>query len=49
MRHALALVDRNIPFDVAFSLEWPELIGWNVLFGEIRTGKKFNWGTNSYE
>jgi hypothetical protein len=38
----MALVRQGIPFDVALSLDWTELLGWNVIFGEIESGKKFN-------
>lgn len=44
MRNTLALIDHGIPFDVAFSLEESELIGWNVAIGEITSGKSFDWG-----
>lgn len=43
MRYALALVRQNVPFDVAFSLDWPELMAWNVVLGEIESGKTFDW------
>jgi hypothetical protein len=43
-KNVLALIKNGIPFDVAFNLEWPEIIGWLVIFGEIE-GQKFNWST----
>ena len=48
MRHALSLVRHGVPFDVAFSLEWPELIGWNIALGELTTGKTYNWSTRTW-
>lgn len=48
MRNALALVRQGVPFDVAMSLEWDELMGWNVIMGELESGKKFNWFTLSW-
>jgi hypothetical protein len=44
----LALVSKNVPLDVAFSLEEAELIGWNVALGEVESGKTFNWDTMSW-
>ena len=41
-RNCLYLVKSGIPFDVAFSLEWPEIIGWLVIFGEM-SGQEFDW------
>ena len=44
LRMVLALVTNGIPFDVAFSLEWSEIVGWNVIIGELKSGKIFDWG-----
>ena len=44
-RCALSLIKQGIPFDIAFSLEWPEMIGWMVAFGESDPKNKFNWST----
>jgi hypothetical protein len=43
-RNVLALVKQGIPFDVAFSLEWPEIVGWLVIFGEME-GREFSWSS----
>jgi hypothetical protein len=45
----LWLVKNGIPFDVAFSLDWPEIVGWSVVFAEKESGKKFNWATKKFE
>jgi hypothetical protein len=38
----------GVPWDVAFSLDWSELYAFNIVFGELRTGKKFNWDSLNY-
>lgn len=41
-RNVLSLVKQGIPFNVAFSLEWHEIIGWLVILGEL-DGGVFDW------
>lgn len=43
-RNVLALIKHGVPFEIAFNLEWPEIIGWLVIFGEME-GQKFDWNS----
>jgi hypothetical protein len=45
---ALNLVRHGVPFDVAFSLDWPELNGWNVALGRMTTGRSYDWAGDSW-
>jgi hypothetical protein len=49
VRSVLWLIKNGIPFDVAFSLTWPEVLGWSILFIEIESGKQYNWSTHKFQ
>jgi len=48
LRAILHLVERSVPFDVAFCLDWPTVLAWNVIFDERSSGKQYNWSTMSW-
>lgn len=47
MRECLALLQYNVPFDVAFSLSNDERCAWLIICGEIN-GKEFDWSTGNW-
>ena len=44
----LWLVRNGVPFDVAFSLDSTERLGWVVIFGRFEGGA-FNWTAGRWE
>jgi hypothetical protein len=44
----LNLLRHGVPFDVAFSLDWPELNGWNIALGKMTTGQTYDWDSGSW-
>lgn len=49
MREALYLVNKGVPFDVAFEVEPIVRGAWCIIFGEIESGRKYNFVTNQFE
>jgi hypothetical protein len=48
-RSMLWLIKNGIPFDIAHSLDWSEIIGWSITLSELESGKKFNWTTKRFQ
>ena len=49
MREALYLVSKGVPFDVAFELDGTLRASWCIIYGEIESGRKYNFVTNQFE
>ena len=47
-REIISLVMNNIPWDVAWSLDRDELMAYNVIVRELKSGKQFDWRTYTW-
>ncbi|WP_217478393.1 hypothetical protein [Pararobbsia alpina] len=43
------LVQNNVPFDVAFSVDNVKRTAWSIIFSEMATGKKYNFASRTFE
>lgn len=47
LTEALWLVKNGVPFDVAFSLDEAERLGWSIIFGQFEGGE-WDWNSRSW-
>jgi hypothetical protein len=49
LKQRLWLVKNGVPWDTAWAMDEIEAAAMAVTFGEIESGKSYNWTRNAYE